>query len=71
MQDLDMDVLLKRAADFRKEPGPTGFVVTSHIEDHRADKLLDLNVVPIDLGSIEAIPEFLMDVCRIAAGSLS
>lgn len=66
MNDLDLDVVLRRV---RVAVGdrPLGFVLVSAIDEDKRDSLLEQGVVPVQLGSRDAIPKFILEVCRRAA----
>ncbi|MGH9277372.1 MAG: SIR2 family protein [Acidimicrobiales bacterium] len=67
MRDMDIDVLLTRARQMVGANSKLGVVVMADISDDRKSALLDLGVVPVDLGDFKKIPEFLLEVCRNAA----
>lgn len=67
MNDLDVEMLLARAR--RQLPDePLGFLVAPQSADGaRERRLMEAGVVPISVESIDAIPDFLLSVCRRAA----
>lgn len=69
MNDIDLQVLFRKT---RKEIGdrPLGFVLVATMETDKQEALLEAGLVPLVVGSHEAIPEFLMRVCRLAAAKV-
>lgn len=70
MNDLDLDVLLRRVRSSVTDR-PLGFAVLSKSADADADDkreaLFERGVVPVELDTREQIPAFLLDICRTAA----
>lgn len=70
MSDIDLDVHLEAAGEGRVDDEPMGFVVNSEFDEEEAEQLKLRNLVPVAVGSRDAIPHFLLEVCRNAsAGS--
>lgn len=67
MSDLDIDVILARARAVKRHSGPLGYYVAKGISADRAEELIEANIVPVSLESYDAIPDFLLKICQLAA----
>lgn len=71
MNDIDMDVLVKRAHAFVGGARPVGFVLCKGLTEDRAEALAEWGIECVAFDEFEEIPEFLLGVCRRAAGDSS
>jgi hypothetical protein len=71
MNDIDVELLLARARRHIPDE-PLGFLVAPRSADGtRERRLMEAGVVPVGVESRDAIPEFLLSVCRRAASAHS
>lgn len=68
MGDTDIDIHLDRAWKVLNRSAPLGFVVDVGVDKDRRAALLETGIVPVVLDSYDDIPEFLLGICRAAAG---
>lgn len=66
MTDFDIEVYLARARE-KGSQGPLGFVVDVEIPGNRQSELLEAGLVPVVLSDYDAVPDFLLGICRRAA----
>lgn len=68
MGDIDIDVQLAKArAEHSDESLPAGFVVGAGIGEWKSRQLIGAGLVPVSLEDHDAIPTFVLEVCRRAA----
>lgn len=66
LNDIDLNVHLRRALKADQGPGPLGFVITRALPSSRADELRDLGLAPIEVQSHADIPDLLLEICQLA-----
>lgn len=66
MSDLDLQVILRRVQS-EVAGRPLGFVVVKELEADERDDLMEKGLVPVEVGSYDAVPDFLLEICRRAA----
>jgi len=68
MSDIDIEVQLAAAHKERPDEGlPHGFVIGDQIAEPKQRQLLKAGLVPVSLHNREAIPGFILKICRQAA----
>lgn len=67
MDDIDVDVILRRAQKVDAAGARRGFVLGKQMSDTATRKCLRYNLTPLSFESYEEIPEFLLQVCQEAA----
>lgn len=67
MSDMDIDVILRRTATLVMGERPLGFALGTEISDDRQAELLETSVVPVSFSRHADIPQFLLEVCQLAA----
>jgi hypothetical protein len=66
--DTDIDVHLQRAWKVLNRRAPLGFVIDIGTDEDRRAAMLEAGLVPVVLDTYDQIPEFLLGICRAAAG---
>jgi hypothetical protein len=67
MNDIDINVHLQRAQKAFGGHGALGFVLDVGMSSDRQEALMENGLVPVSLPSHEAIPDYILSICRRAA----
>lgn len=67
MNDLDVQASIWRARKVVADKRPMGFVLVDEATDDERERLLEDGIVPVEVGSHEAIPHLLLRICQGAA----
>lgn len=68
MNDLDVQASIWRARKVVAGQRPMGFVLLREASQDERERLLEDGVVPVEVGSYDAITHLILRICQEAAG---